>query len=92
MVNMGVGQQYVINFRTADWEFCIFIDIYSLLHAAVNQDFLLSNFQIVAASGYFVIGSDKHQLHKTPLLSEFFSASAKKHRQEIPCFSSEPPV
>ena len=38
MVNMGMGQQYIINLRWCKRQRAVFIDIRALFHAAVHQN------------------------------------------------------
>ena len=60
MVNVGMCQQHIIEFSRRNWYFLILIVVASLLHTTVYQHLLPAGFQIVAASGHFMIRSNKH--------------------------------
>ena len=68
MVDMGVGQKHVIDLIISHRKLCILIRIIPLLHTAVHQNLGLSYLQVMAASRYFMVRSDKGQLHvRSPL-------------------------
>ena len=50
MVNMGMGNQYIVNFGRIDRNLLIFIQIRSLLHSAVHQQMDVSHLHIMTAS------------------------------------------
>ena len=60
MVNVGVGQKYVVNVAVTDRKFRILVRIVPLLHTTVNKDFCISYFQKMTAACNFMVCSDKH--------------------------------
>lgn len=72
MVNVGVGQKYVVNVAVTDRKFRILVRIVPLLHTTVNKDFCISYFQKMTAACNFMVCSDKGQFHKhSPLCCPF---------------------
>ena len=55
VVNMGVGQQNTVDFARSHRQGLVFVDILSLLHAAVNQEMQPTCLKQGAAARYFVV-------------------------------------
>jgi hypothetical protein len=68
MVDVGVGQKYIVYLRPGYGWFYVFIDIEALFHAAVNKKMGIAGLQIMAASGYFVSGAAEYDTHVRFLL------------------------
>ena len=72
MIDMRMGQQYIINLVDRDRNILIYIDISALLQAAVNQNAFIAGFYIVTTAGHFVVGAYKAKFHeKTPFIIKF---------------------
>ena len=59
MVDVGVGQEYIVDLTVAYRKLCIDIWIVSLLHSAVDQHSAVSDLKKMTASSNFMIRSDK---------------------------------
>ena len=68
MINMGMGQKYVIHFRGRDRKPRVLIEIRPLLHAAVDQDILSSRLKEMTAARHFMGCSYKCQFHNVTCL------------------------
>ena len=63
VVDMGVGQQHVVDQPFVHRKGHVLERVHALLHAAVHQDIEPACLQKVAAPGYFMIRSDKCKFH-----------------------------
>ncbi len=81
VVNVRVGHQHGVNLRRIKRKAAVFLFVQSLVEAAVNQDGFPAGLKAVAASGYRLVRSEKHQFHKfTP---SFCSSQAQFHRAVV---------
>ena len=60
VIDMRVRQKNKVDLRSGDRKFCVLIAVYTLLHTAVYQEFLLAHLQKMTAARHFVIRADKH--------------------------------
>ena len=63
MVNMGVGEKNIVDIRCLHRDLLVLVEIRSLLHPAVHQDMLPAGFDHMAASGHFMVCSNKKKFH-----------------------------
>ena len=63
MVDVGVGEEDIVDQPLLYGKLGILIDIRALLHTVVQQDRFPAGLYTMAAAGDFVIGSDEGQLH-----------------------------
>jgi hypothetical protein len=68
MVDVRMRQKNEVNQMVRDGNILIHIDVLSLFHTAVNENVFSAGFQIVAASGHFVVGAYKSKFHIIPPL------------------------
>lgn len=59
MIDMGMRQQNIINFRRADRKIMVFVNVRPLFHTVIHQNAFAAGFKKMAASGHFVIRPDK---------------------------------
>ena len=65
---MRMGQKHIIYHGFADRQRLIFKDIDPLLHPVIHQNVSAARLNVMTASRYFVIRTDKNQLHPSTSL------------------------
>ena len=63
VVNVGVGDQNIVNIAGGEIQSVVVVLIPTLLQAAVDQDFFTPNFQTVAAARNSMGGAEKCEFH-----------------------------
>ena len=79
VVDMGMGQKYIIDIRCRNGQTGILIQIRSLLHAIIDQDILSCCLKEMTASRHLMGRSDKRQFHSLTSLFSFFYSSIVSH-------------